>query len=141
MFQWNMGEQGRMTCIAHASFAHTHSHTPQRASSVSFTAEYSEVEPTRAEIDAITGPLLLEFGAPWGPYCQAIQPTLQTLLAQFPEVRHIKIYDGKGRPLGRSFRVKLWPNLVFLRDGKVLEQLARPATEEIVEGFGALVGQ
>lgn len=103
-----------------------------------YTADYAEVEPTRTEIDAIPGSLLLEFGAPWCPHCDAIQPTLQKLLEQFPEVRHIKIYDGKGQPLGRSFRVKLWPNLVFLRNGQVLLQLARPKEMDIRDGFQML---
>ncbi|MBI3822314.1 MAG: thioredoxin family protein [Planctomycetes bacterium] len=99
-----------------------------------YTADYADVEPTRAEIDAIAGPVLVEFGAPWCPHCQVVQPTLQDLLARFPDVRHIKIYDGRGQPLGRSFRVKLWPNLVFRRDGATLLQLARPADAEIIEG-------
>ena len=103
-----------------------------------FTADYADMEPTRAQIDTIAGPLLLEFGAPWCGYCLAIQKTLAELLAQFPEARHIKIYDGKGQPLGRSFRVKLWPNLVFMRDGKVALQLARPSEDEILRGLGAI---
>jgi thioredoxin 1 len=104
-----------------------------------YTADYADVEPTRAEIDAIPGPLLLEFGAPWCPHCQGIQPTLRELLKSFPEVRHIKIYDGKGQPLGRSFRVKLWPNLVFMRDGKVLLQLARPDEDRINDELRAIM--
>jgi len=55
-------------------------------------------------------------------------------------VRHIKVEDGRGRPLGRSFRVKLWPNLVFLRDGRVVRQFARPTAEEVREGIVALLG-
>lgn len=98
------------------------------------------IEPTRAEVDRLPGPVLLEFGASWCPHCQAIQPELARLLGQFPQIRHIKIEDGKGKPLGRSFRVKLWPNLVFLRDGQVLRQLARPASAAIREAFTALVG-
>ena len=31
--------------------------------------------------------------------------------------------DASGRPLGRSFKVKLWPTLVFLRDGREIERL------------------
>ena len=34
--------------------------------------------------------------------------------------------DGPGQPLGRSFRVKLWPTLVFLRDGQEVARLVRP---------------
>jgi thioredoxin 1 len=47
-------------------------------------------------------------------------------LALHPAVRHIKIADASGRPLGRSFEVKLWPTLVFLRDGKENARLVRP---------------
>ncbi len=59
-------------------------------------------------------------------------------MRRFPGVRHIKVEDGKGRPLGRSFRVKLWPTLVFLRDGKVIKQVARPGRAEIVEGLESI---
>lgn len=103
-----------------------------------YTANYAEVEPTRAEIDALAGPVLVEFGAPWCPHCQAVQPTLQRLLTQFSDVRHIKVYDGRRRPLGRSFRVKLWPNLVFRRNGATVMQLARPDDDEIHRGFEVL---
>lgn len=41
-------------------------------------------------------------------------------------MRHLKVEDGSGRPLGRSFRVKLWPTLVFLRDGQEVSRLVRP---------------
>jgi thioredoxin 1 len=92
-------------------------------------------EPSREEIDHMSGPVLLEFGASWCPHCQALQPTLAALLQEFPQVRHIKVEDGKGKTLGRSYRVKLWPNLVFLRDGRVVQQLARPAPDEVRSGF------
>ena len=83
------------------------------------------------------GPVLLEFGAVWCGHCRAIQPRLATLLRAHPDVQHIKIEDGPGQPLGRSFRVKLWPTLVFLRNGKVLRQAVRPGEHEMVEGFEA----
>ena len=42
-------------------------------------------------------------------------------------MRHIKVSDGSGQPLGRSFDVRLWPTFVFLRDGKELAKLVRPS--------------
>lgn len=52
---------------------------------------------------------------------------LAAAFADHPDVRHIKIADGSGRPLGRSFGVKLWPTLIFMRDGKEIARLVRPA--------------
>jgi thioredoxin 1 len=69
-----------------------------------------------------------------------LRPQLAALLKQHPEVRHLKIEDGRGKPLGRSFRVKLWPSLVFLRDGQVVRQVARPTRQEVEEGLQALLG-
>jgi thioredoxin 1 len=96
-------------------------------------------EPTRGEIDQTEGPVLLEFGASWCPHCHALAPTLARLLAAYPGIRHIKVEDGPGRPLGRSFRVKIWPNLVFLRDGQVVTQLARPDESEVREALKSVV--
>ncbi len=88
---------------------------------------YAPVEPPRATIDELDGPTLLEFGTPWCGHCRAAQPRVAAALANHPAVRHIKIADGSGRPLGRSFRVRLWPTLIFLRDGKEIARLVRPA--------------
>lgn len=100
---------------------------------MAFVADFSATPPTREEIEALPGPVLLEFGAPWCGHCRALQPLLAAALAKHPAVRHIKIEDGPGRRLGRSFRVKLWPTLVFLRDGEVLAELVRP-TDEVAIG-------
>jgi len=90
---------------------------------------YAASEPPRRDIDALEGPALLEFGSSRCGHCLAAQPLLAAALADHPGLRHVKIADGSGRPLGRSFGVKLWPTLVFLRDGKEVSRLVRPADE------------
>jgi thioredoxin 1 len=97
--------------------------------------------PSREEIDGSRGPLLLEFGTPWCGHCRALAPRVAALLDRHPQVRHVKVEDGPGRSLGRSFEVRLWPNLVFLRDGQVVRQLARPGHEQLDEAFGELLGE
>ena len=87
---------------------------------------FEEVVPARAEIDALPGATLVEFGTGWCGHCRAAQPLIAAAFAAYPAVRHLRIEDGKGRRLGRSFAVKLWPTLVFLRDGKELARLVRP---------------
>jgi thioredoxin 1 len=87
---------------------------------------YSTSEPPRAEVDALAGPAVVEFGSNTCGYCMAAQPHIAEAFAGHTSVRHIKVEDGKGRPLGRSFRVKLWPTLVFLKNGKEAARVVRP---------------
>ena len=63
---------------------------------------------------------------------------MRALLDEHPEVRHIKVEDGPGQALGRSFSVRLWPSLVFLREGVVQRKLARPGASELKEAFAQL---
>jgi thioredoxin 1 len=87
---------------------------------------YLNPGPTREEIDATTGPVFLEFGTDWCGYCQAAAPLIAEALAGFPSVQHLKVEDGSGRRLGRSFRVKLWPTAIFLKDGVEIARAVRP---------------
>jgi thioredoxin 1 len=97
---------------------------------------YAEQEPARADVDGLPGPTLLEFGTPWCGWCRGAQPHIAEALGAHPGVRHLKVEDGSGRPLGRSYRVKLWPTLIFLRDGQELSRLVRPqGAQEIREAL------
>lgn len=89
-------------------------------------------EPTRDDVDAMPGPTLLEFGASWCGFCQAAQPAIREVLSTLPHVRHVSIEDGKGKRLGRSFGVKLWPTLVFMLDGSEVARLVRPTSADEV---------
>lgn len=87
---------------------------------------YSEAQPARAEIDALAGATVLEFGTGWCGHCRATDAPLASALQQHAGVPHLRVEDGPGRALGRSFRVKLWPTLIFLKDGQEVARLVRP---------------
>lgn len=100
---------------------------------------YEDPGPTRDEVDALSGPAVLEFGADWCGYCQGAQPHIAEAMSGFPAVKHVKVADGKGKPLGRSFTVKLWPTLVFLKDGKEVARTVRPSdAAEVRRGLEAI---
>ena len=103
---------------------------------MSFSTAALAEEPPRSEVDAWPGLVVIEFGAAWCGICRAAQPAIRQALEAFAaraEIRHVKIEDGSGRPLGRSFRVKLWPTLVLLRDGREVGRLVRPGDARQIE--------
>ena len=87
---------------------------------------YTTKTDTRADVDQWRDAAVVDFGTNWCGFCQAARPHVDRALEPHADVAHLKVEDGSGRPLGRSFRVKLWPTLVFLRDGQEVERLVRP---------------
>lgn len=102
---------------------------------------YANAEPSREEVDGLSGSTLVEFGAPWCGICKAAQPLIAEALASAEPLRHLKIEDGSGRPLGRSFGVKLWPTLIFLRDGREVGRLVRPTSVDAISDELARLAQ
>ncbi len=94
---------------------------------MSDSPRYLAEQPTREEIDAADGALVLDFGTNWCGFCRASWPHVQQALRDHSEpVEHRMVEDGSGRKLGRSFGVKLWPTLIFLRGGVEVDRLVRP---------------
>jgi thioredoxin 1 len=89
---------------------------------------YADAEPKRAEIDALPDGTVLEFGNDWCGHCRRAQPLIVGAFAGHPNLRHLKIADASGKRLGRSFGVKLWPTLIFLKDGREVARLVRPGS-------------
>lgn len=95
--------------------------------------EYSATAPSPEQVQAMPGMTVLEFGTGWCGHCIAAQPAVEAAFAGRSGLNHLKIEDGPGRRLGRSFRVKLWPTLVFLKDGEEVARVVRPASEAPLE--------
>lgn len=101
---------------------------------------YASAQPNRAEVDALPGSTVLDFGANWCSICQAASPAIAAAMAAHPGLRHLRVEDGRGLPLGRSFGVKLWPTLVMLRDGKEVARVVRPASSAEISDALARLG-
>ena len=95
---------------------------------MAYVANYAADAPDRASVDATPGDVLLEFVANWCGHCQGAQQAIAAALQAHPALPHLKIEDGPGRRLGRSFRVKLWPTLILLRDGQEIGRVVRPGS-------------
>lgn len=103
------------------------------------TDKFDPGELLRSDIDALAGATVIVFGTDWCGHCQAAEPLLAAALASYPQVRLRKIEDGKGRKLGRSYRVSLWPTWIFLVDGVEVARLVRPVDGAHVARALALV--
>jgi len=82
--------------------------------------------PTRSELEATRGSVLVEFGTDWCGYCLSAQPKIAQAIAPHTQLPHFKVEDGPGRALGRSYHVKLWPTLIVLLDGQEVARVVRP---------------
>ena len=80
-------------------------------------------------MDRLPGTTVVEFGTPWCGHCQRAQPLIEQALKDHPEIVHLKVEDGPGQRLGRTYGVKLWPTLVFLKDGKEVARLVDGVTK------------
>jgi len=96
------------------------------------TRSYAAEAISRADVNHLPGSTLLEFGAPWCGHCQIAQPMLAQVLDAMPPLRHLKIEDGKGQPLGRSFGVRQWPTMILLIDGVEIARLTRPGSVKAI---------
>ena len=106
---------------------------------MSFVLDYASTELSRQDIDGLRGATVLEFGNSWCGHCRRATPFVVEAFARHEAVRHIRVADASGRRLGRSFAVKLWPTLIFLRDGREVSRLVRPRDQAAVDrAFAAI---
>ena len=109
-------------------------------------SDYTPETLSRADVDAATGPWVLDFGTNWCGHCRAAREIVEAAWRAHsgggscvPAIRHVRIEDGSGRRLGRSFGVKLWPTLVFLRDGVERARLVRPrSVDEVADALSTI---
>ncbi|MEO5630228.1 MAG: thioredoxin family protein [Thermomonas sp.] len=87
---------------------------------------YKDIAPDADTVNALPGMVLLDFGTDWCGHCMAARSTVDAWLGNHSAIDHLRIEDARGRALGRAYRVKLWPTLVLLRDGREIARVVRP---------------
>ena len=100
--------------------------TDIKSSCIGYNPIYSEEAPSVEQVSQLTGNTIIEFGTPWCGHCMAATSAIQEALSKHSDVTHIKLFDGKGKILGRKFKVKLWPTLILLKNGQEVDRLVRP---------------
>jgi thioredoxin 1 len=111
------------------------------SNNIGFKSNYEEETLTYDQVSALQGTTLLEFGAPWCVHCQAATPAIKKIFTEHNTLIHIKIFDGKGKRLGRAFKVKLWPTLILLKNGHEIARIVRPINAAEVEQFVSKINE
>jgi len=105
---------------------------------MAFDPQYRETTQTREDLEQTAGAVVVEFGANWCGICSGFTPHAAAVFASYPTVAHIRVEDGPGKRLGRSFGIKLWPTFIFFRDGQIVQKSVRPTPAEVERGLEAI---
>ena len=106
-----------------------------KAATIGFNDKYSDDALSVDELHNLSGIVLLEFGTPWCSHCQASQEATKKGLSEYTDLVHVKVFDGKGKRLGRQLSVKLWPTLILLQNGEEIGRIVRFTSSEEVSAL------
>jgi hypothetical protein len=95
--------------------------------------------PSQADVQAMKGLILLEFGTEWCGHCRAAQPLIAQALASQPHWQHCKVEDGPGRPwccCAMGMRWGVWCGLRPSRTSKARCQRLHEVVGHLILRFG-----
>src|SRR5262245_11300461 len=92
------------------------------------------------EVSKSDKPVLIDLSAEWCPPCRALSPVLDEIAAENSGRFKITKVDVEESPaLATSFKVRSLPTLLFVKDGKLLDQqIGLISKREIVKRLEAI---
>ena len=95
----------------------------------------------QAEVYESPVPVIVDFFATWCMPCKMIAPVLDDIAAELGDkIRIVKVDIDQDPQLANDFNVRSVPTIVFVKDGKVTDQvLGAVPKKAIMDKIGALI--
>jgi thioredoxin 1 len=78
-------------------------------------------------------PVLVDFWAVWCGPCRAISPHVDAVAEEFAgKAKVLKVDVDQEQDLASKYGVLTIPNLIFFKDGKVVEQIQRAVPKNVI---------
>lgn len=99
---------------------------------VSTAAGSSQAHPVRltdgnfeSEVLNSSGPVLVDFWAPWCGHCRNLEPVLDQLAGEFGgRIKIAKLNVDENPRVASSYNIRSVPNMLIFRNGKVVDTVA-----------------
>lgn len=78
-------------------------------------------------MDISTGICALKFGAVWCAPCKTLEPKLQKMEAEFPNIAFYSVNVDDDPGLAKQYKIRSVPTVILLRDGQEVTRIAGAA--------------